>query len=105
MCGVSAGLKWEAGSQAVDPTINVVGQRGGSATIENFARKVSAGLEIADQDFEARRQIIGLLDVRVTLAIEDGEKIAYLRCLLDEASLPIESTSPRCCRGYPRAQR
>ena len=72
------------------------------ATIEDFAKKVSAGLEIADQDFEARRQIIDLLDVRVTLAIEDGEKIAYVRCLLDEASLSIESTSSRCCRGCPK---
>jgi site-specific DNA recombinase len=67
-------------------------------TIEGFAKKVSAGLEMADQDFEARRQIIDLLDMRVTLAIEDGKKIAHLRCLLDEASLSIEDAITRNAR-------
>jgi len=65
------------------------------ATITEFAQKVSKGLEIADQDFEARRRIVDLLDVRVTLAIEDGEKIAYVRCLVDETSLSIDTTNTR----------
>ena len=46
------------------------------ATITDFAREVSGGLEIADQDFDARRKIIDLLDVRVTLAQEGEQKVA-----------------------------
>ncbi len=62
-------------------------------TIEDFARKVAGGLAKAETDFEARRQIIDLLDVRVTLAIEEGQKVAHVRCLVDEAELPVASTT------------
>jgi len=64
-------------------------------TIESFAREVSESLEVADQDFDARRHIIDLLDVRVTLAIEEGQKVAYVRCLVDEAGLSIEPMNTR----------
>jgi predicted ATPase len=46
------------------------------ATITDFAREVSGGLEIADQDFDARRKIMDLLDVQVTLAREGEQKVA-----------------------------
>ena len=62
-------------------------------TIEGFARKVAEGLKLAEEDFGARRRIIDLLDVQVTLAIEEGQKIAYVKCLIDERELSIESTS------------
>jgi site-specific DNA recombinase len=62
-------------------------------TIEGFARKVAEGLKLAEEDFGARRHIIDLLDVQVTLAIEEGQKIAYVKCLIDERELSIESTS------------
>jgi hypothetical protein len=42
-----------------------------------------------EEDFEGRRNIIDLLDVRVTLAIEDGEKVAYVHCLVGEAEVSI----------------
>jgi hypothetical protein len=63
------------------------------ATITDFAKEVSEGLEIAGQDFDARRHIIDLLDVRVTLAIEDDQKVACVRCLVDESVLSIVSAS------------
>ncbi len=63
-------------------------------SIHEFASEVAEGLKVADEDFAMRRRIIDMLDVRVTLAIEDGEKIIYPRCrFLDSASLPIGSTS------------
>ena len=62
-------------------------------TIEEFAKKVVKGLDKAEGDFKTRRQIIDLLDVRATLAIEDGQKVAYVRCLVDKSPLSIESTS------------
>jgi site-specific DNA recombinase len=65
------------------------------ATLTDFTKKVSAGLELAEEDFEAKRQIIDLLDVRATLTIEDGQKVAYVRCLVDETALSIESTTTK----------
>jgi len=62
-------------------------------TIEDFAKEVSGGLMEAEADFEARRHLIDLLDVRVTLAIEDGQKVAYVRCLVDETELRVASTT------------
>ncbi|KPL25186.1 MAG: hypothetical protein AMJ93_00650 [Anaerolineae bacterium SM23_84] len=50
-------------------------------TIESFAKEVSGGLAVANEDFEARRHIIDLLDVKVTLAIGEGQKVAYVQCL------------------------
>jgi site-specific DNA recombinase len=59
-----------------------------------FAAEVAEGLEAADEDFAMRRRIIELLDVRVTLAIEDGEKVIYPRCRFwDGGRLSIAYTS------------
>jgi site-specific DNA recombinase len=62
-------------------------------TIADFAKEVAGGLKEAETSFKARRYIIDLLDVRVTMAIEDGQKVAYVQCLVDEADLSIVSTS------------
>jgi site-specific DNA recombinase len=67
-------------------------------TIEDFARQVAGGLAKAEESFEFRRRLIDELDVRVTLTREDGQEVAYVRCLVDEGDLPIESTIPRYCR-------
>lgn len=65
-------------------------------TIEKYARKVAKGLGKAEGDFELRRQIIDELDVRVKLAIEDGLKVAHVRCLIrEEETLSIEDTITR----------
>lgn len=63
------------------------------ANIIKFAEKVAQGLEGADRDFDARRQLIELLDVRVTLTVENGEQVAYVRCMVDEAVLSIALTN------------
>jgi site-specific DNA recombinase len=65
------------------------------ATIKEFAQKVSQGLKAAEGDFEVRRQIIEAMDMQVTLDIEDGAKVAYVRCLVDESCQCLESTNTR----------
>ena len=62
-------------------------------TLHEFATHIAEGLEYADQDFDARRRIIDTLDVRITLTVEDGEKIVYAYCILDEEVLSVASTS------------
>ena len=62
-------------------------------TIQDFAAAVAEGLEQADQDFETQRHIIETLDVQATLTVEDGKKVIYARCILDENVLPTASTT------------
>jgi hypothetical protein len=73
-------------------------------TIEDFAREVAGGLEEAEASFDARRHIIDLLDVRVTLTIEEGQKVAYVRCLVDETALSIEPTNTHFAAVDNRAE-
>jgi hypothetical protein len=42
---------------------------------------------------QLERQIIDALDVRATLAVEDGEKIVYARCMLGNDVLSIMNSS------------
>jgi hypothetical protein len=69
---------------------------------EDFARRVAGGLEKVETDFETRRQIIDLLDVRVTLAIEDGQKVVYIRCPVDEAEMSSIESSTSQSGGHNR---
>jgi site-specific DNA recombinase len=50
---------------------------------ENFAQRVTRSLDLAKADFETRRQIIDILDVRVTLAIENGQRVVYIQHALE----------------------
>ncbi len=59
--------------------------------IQEFAADVALGLDVADEDFATKRRLVELLDVAVTLTVEDGEKVAYLRCSL---SAPAQSGLP-----------
>jgi len=61
------------------------------AFIEEFCAKIRKGLNRAD--FNARRHIIELLDVRGKIAFENGQKVLYLKCLIDleqQQRLPIQ---------------
>lgn len=65
-------------------------------TIEEFAEKVSAKLEAMDQSentFEIKRQILNLLDVAGELAIEEGQPVIYLSCILDDDRRLLSSSS------------
>jgi hypothetical protein len=53
--------------------------------------EVAKGLE--DADFAAKRHIIEALDVQATLAMEEGEKVIYARCVLGQQALYFASES------------
>jgi len=57
--------------------------------LREFAAQVAEGLADAEADFAFRRFVIENLDVRVTLGVEDGQKVALARCLLGEVRLPV----------------
>ncbi|MDQ4077455.1 MAG: hypothetical protein M3220_14560, partial [Chloroflexota bacterium] len=63
--------------------------------LQEFARQVARGLESVDKgkEFATRRKIVQLLDVEITLTVEDGQQVAYASCILSKDSLLIASTS------------
>lgn len=65
----------------------------GATRLKQEAQEVKEGLNIADASFEEKRWFIERLNVRIRLVIENGQKIAYARCSLDddEKRLPIAS--------------
>jgi site-specific DNA recombinase len=58
-------------------------------TLQDFAAEVAEGLDAADADFQARKRIVEALGVEATLAVEDGQRVAYMRCILGDTSLDI----------------
>jgi hypothetical protein len=60
-------------------------------TVKDFAEKVKEGLAVAEDSFESRRQLIEMLDVQVTLSVEDDNKVAYVECRLGNQSLSVMS--------------
>ena len=48
-------------------------------SLEDFAREVQRAFAVLDDDdFKARRAMVGQLDLRVTVAIEDEQRVAYV---------------------------
>jgi site-specific DNA recombinase len=68
-------------------------------TLQDFAERVADGLEQADQDFEARCEIIDALGLRVTLTVEDGENVVYVHCILDNTVLSVTDSSTGITSG------
>ncbi len=62
------------------------------AAIESFCTEVGAGLNNAT--FEDKRRYFELLDVRGRLALENDEKVVYVKCKLGEQRLLQIPTSP-----------
>lgn len=60
--------------------------------LEQFAETVSRGILVAD--FETKRRVIDLLDVRGKLAIESGEKVVYVTCKLEQQPRSLAQISP-----------
>lgn len=59
-------------------------------SIYEFAATIGETLDAADQDFHQRRAIVDALDLRVVLTIEDGEKVVYAQCALDDGKFKID---------------
>ena len=58
-------------------------------SLQDFAVEVAKGVDAAEDSFEDKRRIIETLDIQVTLVIENGQKIAYARCILGSDQLII----------------
>jgi hypothetical protein len=52
--------------------------------VKDFAVRLGKGLSRAEDHFQARRQIIELLNVTAILTPENGQKVAYVSCVLGE---------------------
>ena len=65
--------------------------------IEAFCAKIRSGLDQAD--FNTKRQIIELLDVRGKIAYENNEKVVYLKCLIPQHQVSRVPISPSSNTG------
>lgn len=61
-------------------------------TLKAVARKISKGLDEADNDFETRRGIIDLLDVTVTMDVKDGKKVITAECRMGQGAYLLRMT-------------
>ena len=49
--------------------------------MKDYTREIAAGLDEAEEDFEARKHIVEMLNVFAALTIENDEKVAYVTCV------------------------
>lgn len=70
--------------------------------LQDFAARTAKGLAHAEDDISERRALIEDLSVQVTLAVEDGQKVAYAQCLLGEKRLLVVSPTTRGGTGKQR---
>ena len=61
------------------------------SNVQEFAVRVGRGLDEVEQDYEVQRRLVELLDVRVILNAEDGQRVAYARCMLGDDALSLPS--------------
>ena len=67
-------------------------------TMQSFVANLATRLDVGNYegDIERMQQVIDMLDVKASLAFEEGQRVLYLTCRLDSASYvvqPIISTS------------
>jgi len=60
--------------------------------IREYAEQVTEGIELANADFEARRWLVGLLNVQARLEIEDGVKKVHVSAVLGDTVLEVVSS-------------
>ena len=82
-------------------------------SMQSFVSGIAARLDLGsfEGDTERMRQVIDMLDVRATLAFEDGQRVLYLTCRLDSGafivnqstsfSAPIPASSTASTSGWP----
>jgi site-specific DNA recombinase len=69
--------------------------------IFEFAKRIGKGLQSAQMDPAHKRQIIEDLDVWVTFAVEDGEKVLNVQCVLGESPEKLGVPSSITLRPCP----
>ncbi len=61
-------------------------------SVQQFAHEISLGIEAIENDFEAKRHIVDMLDVQVSLGFDDeGDEVAYASCSFQYPELCIVS--------------
>ena len=73
--------------------------------LQEFAAEIAKKLELADNNFAARKQVVELLDVHGTLAIVADQKIFDAQCLFGDTKLPIVNTNSPAHAGRTPASR
>jgi len=61
------------------------------SNVQEFAVRVGHGLDELEQDCEAQRRLIELLDVKVTLNTDGDQRVAYAQCMLGNDALSFSS--------------
>jgi predicted component of type VI protein secretion system len=59
--------------------------------LQDFAAEMAKGFDLADQDYATRRRVIEAVDVQGRLAVEDGQKVVHVSCVLGKGILYPES--------------
>ena len=68
-------------------------------TAKELAEQVSIRIDAMDTDFTPRRQLAEILDLRATLAVENGERVVYVSCHLGDDRVFVccaPKQSPKC---------
>ena len=71
----------------------LVRERWALQIIADFVGWVGKSIMEADKSFKKRQRLIDKLDLTARLAIEDGEKVAYVSCLTGDGRAPIAAIS------------
>jgi len=65
----------------------------------DFASQVAEGMDLNEIDFEGRRRLVELLDLRAKFYIEDNQKVVEIWCILGTGKLAIAGDSKSTIRG------
>jgi hypothetical protein len=49
--------------------------------IKEYTQQFAAGLDEAEEDFDARKHVVEMLNVYASLVVEGNEKVAYVTCV------------------------
>jgi len=60
----------------------------------DFANRIAKGLNNIEGDLTTKREIIETIDLMLTLAIEDGQGVAYIRSILGNTSMSVTTAVP-----------
>jgi hypothetical protein len=67
----------------------------GIPDVREFPSEITEGPQDADADFETRRSVIGAHDVRVTLILEEGERVVHTHWIFDSKDFCATSRTLR----------
>jgi site-specific DNA recombinase len=68
-------------------------------TAKELAEQISIRIDAMDEDFAPRRQLVEILDLRATLAVENDERVVYVSCHLGDDRVFVccaTKQSPKC---------